>query len=309
MPRKRVEIPQMRGVEDLISMSVEQPTVTVPINQICLPQKQPRRYFDPEKMAQLAQSIQEFGILEPLLVRPIGQNQYELIAGERRYRAAKEIGLKEVPVVSKELDDKQSLQIALMENLQREDLNPIEETEAMLELLALTLETNTDEITSLLYLADNAKRRGQELTQNVLRQLKTIEQTLSTVGKFTAASFRASRLPLLKLPNDVLEALRQGKLEYTKAQAIARIKDEQQRSNLLEAAIAQTLSLNEIKTKIQEVKPAIAATPEKAFVERLSGITKQLRKNKTWGDRKKQERITKLLDELEKLTSDPNLTS
>ena len=89
-----------------------------------MPKKQPRRYFDPDRQAQLIKSVQEHGILEPLLVRPLADGLYELVAGERRYRAAQELGLKEVPVVIREFDDKQALQVALIENLQREDLNP-----------------------------------------------------------------------------------------------------------------------------------------------------------------------------------------
>jgi len=120
---------------DRISLSPDSPQ-SVNISQIILSQQQPRRYFDPDKMQQLAQSIQEHGILEPLLVRPLTGDTYELIAGERRYRAAKEVGLTYVPVVIRAMTDRQALQIALIENLQREDLNPLEETEGMLSLLA-----------------------------------------------------------------------------------------------------------------------------------------------------------------------------
>jgi ParB family transcriptional regulator, chromosome partitioning protein len=98
--------------------------------------EQPRHYFDPEKLEQLVQSIAQHGILEPLLVRPLETNQYELVAGERRYRAALKLGLSEVPVVIRQLNDEEATQLALIENLQREDLNPIEETEGILQLLA-----------------------------------------------------------------------------------------------------------------------------------------------------------------------------
>jgi ParB family transcriptional regulator, chromosome partitioning protein len=114
---------------------------SVSITQIQLPAKQPRRYFDPEKQQQLTDSIQEHGILEPLLLRQLDNGRYELVAGERRYRSAQILNLKEVPVVIKELDDKQALQIALIENLQRDDLNAIDETEAILELLAIEFST------------------------------------------------------------------------------------------------------------------------------------------------------------------------
>jgi ParB family chromosome partitioning protein len=127
---------------------------------------------------------------------------------------------------------------------------------------------------------------------------------LSEIGRFNAGTFRSSRLPLLKLPADVLAALRDGKIEYTKAQAIARVKDEGQRSKLLKQAIAKNLSLNEIKAAIKELAPEAEPTPEKILVEQLGEIGKRLRKSETWGDRKKRDRITKLLTELNQLTTE-----
>lgn len=305
MASKRPQVPQMRGVTDLFSIEVEgeQSTNTIPISKILLPKNQPRRYFDPEKLAQLSQSIKEHGILEPLLVRPSGSS-YELIAGERRYRAAQGVGLKEVPVVVREFDDRQALQVALIENLQRDDLNPVEETEGILQLLAIDLDVSTNEVVSVLNQAANAKKRRQELTDNVIRQVKVIESLLSTIGRFSAESFRVNRLPLLNLPDNVLEALRQGKIEFTKARAIARVKDEGQRSKLLKQTIAKNLSLNEIKAAIKELRPEIELTPQKIIAQRWGEIGKQLQKGKVWDDRKKRDRITKLLDELEKLTKD-----
>jgi len=300
---KRPQVPQMRGVTDLFSMEVEgEPsTSTVPIGKILLSKHQPRRYFDPEKLAQLTQSVKEHGILEPLLVRPSGSS-YELIAGERRYRAAQTVGLTEVPVVIREFDDRQALQVALIENLQRDDLNPVEETEGILQLLTIDLNATTEEVVSVLNQAANAKKRGIDLTDNVIRQVKAIESLLSTVGRFNAESFRANRLPLLNLPDEVLEALREGKLEFTKARAIARVKDEEQRSKLLKQAIAKNLSLNEIKAAIKELAPEPEPTPEKVMVQRWIEIGKRLQQKKMWSDRKKRDRITKLLDELDRLT-------
>ncbi len=304
MPSKRPQVPQMRGVSDLFSMDIEegQATSTIPVSKILLPKYQPRRYFDPEKLAQLTQSVKEHGILEPLLVRPSGTS-YELIAGERRYRAAQAVGLQEVPVVIREFDDRQALQVALIENLQRDDLNPVEETEGILQLLAIDLNVTTDEIVSVLNQAANAKKRGQELTDNVIRQLEVIESLLNTVGRFSAESFRVNRLPLLNLPKDVLEALRQGKIEFTKARAIARVKDQESRSELLGQAVSQKLSLNEIKVAIKELTPESEPTSERMMADQLGEISKRLRKSETWGDRKKRDRITKLLNELDKLTS------
>lgn len=296
-----------RFMADPNSVQIDQPSTTAPLTSIKLSaRRQPRRYFDPEKMAQLIASVREHGILEPVLVRPLGDGNYELIAGERRFRAAQEVGLTQIPIVSREFSDQEALQVALMENLQRDDLNPIEETEAVLELLALALNTSTAEVKSVIYQAANAKNRGQELKENVSLQLEKVESYFVELGRFSLESFRSSRLPLLNLPHNVLDALREGKLEYTKARTIARVKDEQQRDVLLEQAIAQGLSLTEIKAKVNEAKvdsdPEPA--PEQVLIGRMGELTKRLKKSKAWEDRKKRDRITKLLDELERLTGE-----
>ncbi|MEH1867932.1 MAG: ParB/RepB/Spo0J family partition protein [Nostoc sp.] len=274
---------------------------TVPIEKIRLPLKQPRRYFDSNKLTQLIQSIKQHGILEPVLVRPLDNGEYELVSGERRIRAASVVGLVEVPIVLRELDDKQALQVALMENLQREDLNPVEETEAVLDILAISLEIETNEVVSLLHRSFNAKQRGQQLNQNDLIKLEQIELILSEIGKFNAASFRSSRLPLLNLPSDILSALRQGEIEYTKAQAIARVKSEQLRSELLKIAIAENLSLSEIKTRVKNFQSELQTNPKKIVTERLSILTKLLHKKSSLIHAENSERITQLLDELEKV--------
>ena len=299
MVKKPLELPKMRGVEDLLSMDVESPTATVNIDKIRLPAQQPRRYFDPEKLSQLVQSVKEHGILQPLLVRAVN-GEYELVAGERRLRAAKEAGLTEVPIITKELSDLQTLQIALLENLQREDLNPVEETEGILELLSIELDVNSGEVISILNQVANAKKRGLELTENVSRQLEIIESVLSGVGRFSAESFRTSRLPLLNLPDDVLEILRQGKIEYTKARAIAKLKDEDERRELLDKVLNENLSLSEIKQLIKELTPG-KTTIKETLSTRYSEIGKQLKNAQVWEDAKKTKKLEKLLGDLEQL--------
>ncbi|OBQ32028.1 MAG: chromosome partitioning protein ParB [Anabaena sp. MDT14b] len=289
----------MRGVEDLLSMDVESPTATVNIDKIRLPAQQPRRYFDPEKLSQLVQSVKEHGILQPLLVRAVN-GEYELVAGERRLRAAKEAGLTEVPIITKELSDLQTLQIALLENLQREDLNPVEETEGILELLSIELDVNSGEVISILNQVANAKKRGLELTENVSRQLEIIESVLSGVGRFSAESFRTSRLPLLNLPDDVLEILRQGKIEYTKARAIAKLKDEDERRELLDKVLNENLSLSEIKQLVKELTPG-KTTPKETLNAKYSELGKRLKNAQVWEDAKKTKKLEKLLGDLEQL--------
>jgi ParB family chromosome partitioning protein len=108
--KSRRVAPKLKTLDAYLGSPPEQSTATVGIDLIRLPVTQPRRYFDPEKLAQLVQSVKEHGILEPLLVRPV-DGGYELVAGERRLRAAREVGLTEVPIVAHSLDDKQALQV------------------------------------------------------------------------------------------------------------------------------------------------------------------------------------------------------
>jgi ParB-like chromosome segregation protein Spo0J len=188
-----------------------------------------------------------------------------------------------------------------MENLQREDLNPVEETEAVLELLAMTLEVDKNEVVSILHQSYNAKQRGLQLNQNVLIQLEKIESLLSEIGRFNAGTFRSSRLPLLNLPDEVLSALRRGAIEYTKAAVIARVKEPSLRESLLEEAIADSLSLSEIK---ERVKAAVEPPTEPpALVKRMETIYKLTKKQKLWDDPKKRRKLETLLAKIEELIS------
>jgi len=142
----------------------------------------PRRYFDEEAMAQLTASIKENGILQPLLVRPVG-DKYEVVAGERRLKAAQAVGLTEVPVTVRFLSDLQASEYALIENLQRQDLNPVEETEEILQLLMLNLNMDQSEVISLLNKMAN-KKRG--LTDNVVSsEEEVVEKTFKKVGRLS----------------------------------------------------------------------------------------------------------------------------
>jgi ParB family chromosome partitioning protein len=300
-PFPAYQISNVRLLDELTPASNQ----TVKMDLIQLPIKQPRRYFDPQKMQQLVQSIKEHGILEPLLVRPLANGQYELIAGERRFRAAQILGLDAVPIISKDVTDREAIQIALVENLQREDLNPVEETEAILELLSLSLDIEVSDITSTLNQSANAKKRGLELTDKVTCQLEVIESLLASVGRFNAESFRTNRLPLLNMPDDVLETLCQGKLEFTKARAIARIRDEAQRQELLEESIAQDLTLSQIKARIaaiNSVKNTIVTEP--SLKDLISNTFASMKKSKVWDNPKKTKKLAKLLVEIETLIQD-----
>jgi ParB family transcriptional regulator, chromosome partitioning protein len=308
--RKRDQ-PYQRQIRtfDTVFSSEEPQEVTqlVPLSSIRLPAQQPRRYFEQQKMAQLVLSVKEHGILEPLLVRPLPDGEYELVAGERRYRAAKEVGLLEVPIVARELTDEEALQLALVENLLREDLNPVEETEGILQLLALKLDLSVQEVIAVLYRMQN-EAKGK-VTRNVTgsSEQEQVQWVFEGLGLMSWESFIRNRLPLRNLPEDVLEVLRQGKLAYTKAQAIARVKNEQARKALLEAATSEDLSLTQIKERIAAIRMKSAdnsENPPSSLKSRVDTTYARLKKLKLWDNPNKQERLEKLLAELEALVSE-----
>ena len=302
-PRQRSQPPAERSKLKNVALfaSEEESSVphTLPLDQITLPPTQPRRYFDPQAMQSLVESVKSEGILQPLLVRPVGE-KYEVIAGERRYRAAQEAELTQVPVTVREMTDDQAVQYALIENLQREDLNPVEETEGLLNLLALRLECDTADVSSKLYRMEN-EAKGK-ITRNVSgkEDTETIEQVFASVGRMNWQSFVRTRLPLLKLPADILDALRAGCLEYTKAKAIAQIKDEAERKALLEDVIANSLSLSQIKERVKAAQPSAEPPP---LATRMTTTYQLAKKQKVWDDPKKRKKLESLLNQIEALLS------
>lgn len=290
----------------------------IALKDIHLPPQQPRRYFDPQAMKELVASVRQHGILQPLLVRPLSTGGYELVAGERRYRAATESGLTKVPVVIRELSNQEALQLALIENLQREDLNPIEETEGLLQLLSVRLEIAVDEVISQLYRLNNEVtglvnhnvmvKSDEKTNHNVMvnsQEAIVIQEVFESLGRMGWESFVKNRLPLLKLPQEILEALRSGKIAYTKALALARVKDEPARNQLLSEAIAQNLSLGQIKERIKSLQssPQSESSVE-SLPQRLKTAYQQIKKSKVWEDPKKRRQLEQLLAQLEALTGD-----
>lgn len=178
-----------KGLEKLFSENDTEGMVstnTLPLSEIVPNKDQPRKTFDEAALDELADSIRQHGILQPLLVRPIATGGYQLVAGERRWRASKRAGLKEVPVVVKELSDTETMEIAIIENLQREDLNPIEEAEGLQALI---------------------DKCG--FTQ---------EQVAVSVGKSRPAI--ANSLRLLKLPPEVRDMAKNGEISAGHARAL-----------------------------------------------------------------------------------------
>nr|WP_241374269.1 ParB/RepB/Spo0J family partition protein [Thermus arciformis] len=215
-----------------------------------VPSAQPRRRF--ENLEALAESIREKGVLQPLLVRPLGDGKYAIVAGERRYRAARMAGLSEVPVRVVELSEKEARLLALVENLQRDDLNPYEETIGVLALLSEDLGRSVEEVVGLLERMRKEKRGV--VAHNVVGspEAQRVEEVFRALGRMSWESFVQHRLPLLSLPEDLRAALEEGAIPYTAALELKKVKDEPSRKALLEEARAG-LSLRELKARVREV--------------------------------------------------------
>ena len=244
-------------------------TEVVPLS-VLVPSPQPRRRF--ENLEALAQSIREKGVLQPLLVRPLGDGRYAIVAGERRYRAAKMAGLAEVPVRVLDLSEKEARLLALVENLQREDLNPYEETLGVLELLSEELGKTREEVVGLLRQMKNAKE-GRIRDNVVPKDAQRVEEIFKALGRMTWESFVQHRLPLLGLPEDLRAALEEGALPYTAALELKKVKDPEARARLLEEAKGG-LSLRELKARVREVLAKEKAPPpwHKEVASRLARL-------------------------------------
>jgi ParB family chromosome partitioning protein len=223
-------------------------TEVVPLS-VLVPQAQPRRRF--QNLEALAESIREKGVLQPLLVRPLGDGRYAIVAGERRYRAAKMAGLAEVPVRVLDLSEKEARLLALVENLQREDLNPYEETLGVLDLLSEELGKTREEVVGLLERMRKEKRGVAAHNVMGTPEAQRVEEVFQALGRMTWESFVQNRLPLLGLPEDLRAALEEGAIPYTAALELKKVKDPKARARLLEEARAG-LSLRELKARVRE---------------------------------------------------------
>ncbi len=189
------------------------PDSTLPISEIKPNKGQPRKTFRPEELAELADSIKQNGILQPLLVRKKGSG-YEIVAGERRYQAAKAAGLTEIPVVIRDISDDDVFKLALIENLQRSDLSPLEEAQGYRQLI---------------------KEKG--LTQEELAKILSKSRSAIT-----------NTLRLLDLPKEVQELVEEGKLTAGHARAILAVPSEEGRIQLAQKVVAERLSVRQTES-------------------------------------------------------------
>lgn len=219
-----------RGLDALLgsySETVENTVQNISLNLIDNNSNQPRVQFDEDKLSELAESIRVHGIVQPILLKKIGE-RYRIIAGERRFRAARLAGLSEIPAIIKNMSEREMQEVALIENLQRVDLNPIEEASAIKELLT-----------------------GYGLTQ---------EELASRLGKSRPAITNALRL--LTLPQEVQEMLREGKLSAGHARALAALDDPNDIIEIANSVVENKLSVRETEALVKKLQSQIAAEEE-----------------------------------------------
>lgn len=211
------------SVDDMVSNS------TLSINEIIPNKDQPRKTFDQGALEELADSIRVHGVLQPLLVRPMPTGGYQLVAGERRWRASRLAELKEVPVIIKELSDTEAMEIAIIENLQREDLNPIEEAEGLQALI---------------------DKCG--FTQ---------EEVATSVGKSRPAITNALRL--LRLPENVREMTKNGDISAGHARALLAFDSPALIQEVADQIVSRKLTVRDVE-KLAKRPMAEKATPRQA---------------------------------------------
>lgn len=224
---------------------------TVPIEKLSPSRYQPRQTFDPDKLDELAQSIKGQGILQPIVARKITENSFEIIAGERRWRAAQLAGLRDVPVIIKTLSNKETLELAIIENVQREDLNPIEEAEAYLRL-------------------------SQEFGLNH-------QQIADRVGKERATV--ANALRLLALPTEIRTMVLEGSITQGHAKVILSLSEADQMVRAARKALDEGLSVRQLEKVVHAYKnlqfsaqsqPSAATLSEKLALELADELQKKL---------------------------------
>ncbi len=227
-----------RGLESLIpGLAVNkaaggEAVITISLNKIKPNRYQPRQNFNKEKLQELADSIKKHGLAQPVLVTPsVAPGEYELIAGERRFRASKMAGLKDIKaIVRQSADDKQKFDLALIENLQREDLDPVEQAKAF-------------------------KRLIEEFGH-------THEEIAAVIGK--NRSVITNMLRLLNLPEDIRQLITEGKLSAGHGRMLAGIEDEQQMRALVAQILSETLSVRAVEKIASEMKGEASDKKEKS---------------------------------------------
>lgn len=210
--------------------------VTLRMSEIEPNRNQPRHDFDEEALSQLAQSISQYGVLQPILVKPLIGGGYQIVAGERRFRASRIAGLTHIPAVIRELSDSETMEIALIENLQREDLTPIEEAQGYKTLM------------------DN--------------YLMSQEQVANAVGKSRPAI--ANSLRLLSLPDKVIALVESKELSQGHARALLSLNNEEKIIEIADIVISKGLSVRQTEKLVKDVLKESQPAKESAKVQKPS---------------------------------------
>ena len=203
-------LPKTEKEKDTGNKGVDQ----LPVDALNVSSYQPRKYIDPEAIAELASSVSQKGILQPLLVRPLEEG-YEIVAGERRFRAAQQVGLKTVPAIIRDLTDRETLEIAIIENVQRENLNSVEEARAFKQLMDFGM--NQEEVAK-------AVGKSRSAVANTLRLLQLGDAALSALEKRTISAGHA-RAILAQPEGDrtwALERILENNLSVREAEGLKR---------------------------------------------------------------------------------------
>ncbi|MFA7370720.1 MAG: ParB/RepB/Spo0J family partition protein [Sphaerochaetaceae bacterium] len=207
--------------------------LSLPINKVRPNPHQPRKKFDQETLDELAESIKTQGILQPLLVEKISDDDYAIIAGERRYRAALQLGMEKVPAIVKKFSDFQRLEVSLIENIQRENLNPIEEARAYL------------------FLLEQSDLKQEELAERVGKKRSTISNSIR----------------LLQLPKEMQQALLEGKFSAGHARALLSLVNPSDREYLYQKLIEEELSVREAEKLALDLQQGKGRAKEKRATE------------------------------------------
>jgi len=230
--------------QEKVVKELSQSVALVPIEQIEINPFQPRNDFDPESLEELAQSIATYGLIQPLTLRRLGQEAYQLISGERRLRAAKMAGLEGVPAYIRIANDQEMLEMALVENIQREELNAVE--------IAITYQR----------LIEECQLTHEKLSERVGKKRATI----------------TNHLRLLKLPPDIQGAIKERKLTMGHARALAGIEDVRLRQLLFRKTLQKSLSVRALEKLIQSYQqPKPKATPKPELGSEYQDVQQQFR--------------------------------
>jgi ParB family chromosome partitioning protein len=211
-----------RGIDALLSAELEGPTsvTTIPVASIKVSGEQPRKNFSNEALEELARSIESKGVLQPILVEPVGGDEYVIVAGERRFRAAKLAKLTEIPVLIRSFSPLEKTEIALVENLQREDLTPVEDAQGYKTLI------------------DLGKLTQEEVARRVGKNRSTV----------------ANSLRLLKLPESMLEALDKGHISAGHARALLAVQKAADQETLFRQILDRELSVREVEKQAAKLQ-------------------------------------------------------